>query len=355
MEVNKVNSWEDVISDTYNAEPIVEQEQQEETINTETATIDENVQTIATDDIVNNIPDTNVEEIEQEAQSVTNDTQSATAGMDEDQMFEYLSLKRTNYNEINDVDIMAGFISSENPNWDTDDVEFELEQKYGSALFEEKVDLDEIDKDIYPDEYKEALAWNKDIDRAQKLLKRDAIDKRSELEDLKQNIQLPTSDKNSSSDNKSSVDETEQQKGLSDEQVQYLQKQWLESVERDVPTVNEFKFKMGDEEVSYKVTEDEQKEMVQKMKEFNAEDYLVKRGWVKPDGTADVKKITEDVYILENSEKMFKSGWTQAKASAKMDIIGRDIKNINLSDNNRTYDAKGGNDIYGFGNYVLDL
>ena len=96
MEVNKVNSWEDVISDTYNAEPIVEQEQQEETINTETATIDENVQTIATDDIVNNVPDTNVEEIEQEVQSVTNDTQSATAGMDEDQMFEYLSLKRTN-------------------------------------------------------------------------------------------------------------------------------------------------------------------------------------------------------------------------------------------------------------------
>ena len=359
MEVNKVNSWEDVISDNYNAEPIAEEQEQvtEETI----PTTDETTETEVVEDIEStehvvqqDFVDTNTQQVEQQEEvQQAEEVSSVTSGMNEDEMFEYLSLKRTDYNEINDVDIIAGFISSENPNWDTDDVEFELEQKYGSALFEEKVDLEEIDKEIYPDEYKEALAWNKDIDRAQKLLKRDAIDRRSELEELKQNIQLPTT--TTSNNKSSSVDETEQQKGLSDEQVQYLQQQWLESVERDVPTVNEFKFKLGDEEVSYKVTEDEQKQMVQKMKEFNAEDYLVKRGWVKADGTADVKKITEDVYILENSEKMFKSGWTQAKESAKMDIIGRDIKNINLNDNNRTYDPKGGNDPYGFGNYVLDL
>ena len=366
MEVNKVNSWEDVISDNYNAEPQIPVDEQEQDV----AVVDEAVTTEEEEQEVSNAEDT--EHIaqqgfvdtydnsnEQESSSTEDEQQESSvlnSGMNEDEMFEYLSLKRTNYNEINDVDIVAGFISSENPNWDTDDVEFELEQKYGSALFEEKVDLEEIDKDVYPDEYKEALAWNKEIDKAQKLLKRDALDKRSELEELKQNIQLPTSER-ITSDNKPSVEEANQQeqKGLSDEQIQYLQKQWLESVERDVPSISEFKFKLGDEEVSYKITEDEQKNMVQKMKEFNAEDYLVKRGWVKPDGTADVKKITEDVYILENSEKMFKSGWTQAKESAKMDIIGRDIKNINLNDNNRTFDTKGGNDPYGFGNYVLDL
>jgi hypothetical protein len=363
-EVNKVNSWEDVISDNYNSEPIVEEQLEEavvveDVINDEVIVEDNN---IVTDEAV--IPQ------EQEQEQVIADTVVDTtedvinakedinllnSGMSEDEIFEYLSLKRTNYNEINDVDIVSGIISSENPNWDTDDIEFELEQKYGSALFEEKVNIEEIDKDIYPEEYKEALLWNKQIEKAHKLLKRDAIERRAELEEIKNNIQLPKSSEASFDNNKSSVDATEQQKGLSDEQVQYLQKQWLESVERDVPTISEFKFKLGDEEVSYKVTADEQKEMVQKMKEFNAEDYLVKRGWVKPDGTADVKKITEDVYILENSEKMFKSGWTQAKESAKMDIIGRDIKNINLSDNNRTFDAKGGNDPYGFGNYVLDL
>jgi hypothetical protein len=60
------------------------------------------------------------------------------------------------------------------------------------------------------------------------------------------------------------------------------------------------------------------------------------------------------VYILENAEKMFKSGWTQAKEKAKMDIIGKDIKNINLGSPNTSFDAKGGNP-YDFGDYVLSL
>jgi hypothetical protein len=70
--------------------------------------------------------------------------------------------------------------------------------------------------------------------------------------------------------------------------------------------------------VSYKVTEEEQSQLVQKMRDFNAENYLLDRGWLNQDGTPNVKKITEDVYILENAEKMFKSGWTQAKEKAKM-------------------------------------
>ena len=354
MEVNKVNSWEDVISDNYNAEPEVQQEEQQlnEELSTDvegTSVDDEEleVETGGQQDYSNTEDD---EEEEQQYQE-----QYVQPNLDEDTLYEYLSLKKTDYNEVNDIDIVAGFISSENPNWDTEDIEFELEQKYGSALFEEKIDLEEIDKDIYPDEYKEAIKINKEIDRAQKFLRRDALDKRSELEELKQNIQLPTSERNSDNNVSESSAEDSKDDGLSPEQIQYLQKQWIESVERDVPSVSEFKFKLGDEEVSYKVTQDEQREMVQKMKEFNAESYLVQRGWVKPDGTPDVKKITEDVYILENSEKMFKSGWTQAKESAKMDIIGKDIKNINLGNStNQTFDARG-NDPYGFGNFVLDL
>lgn len=359
MEVNKVNSWEDVISDNYNAEPEVQKEEQE--LNDELSTdvestnVDDEEQEVETgsqQEDSNTEEDDNEEYEEHQQQQYTN-----TADLDEDTLYEYLSLKKTDYNEVNDIDIVAGFISSENPNWDTEDIEFELEQKYGSALFEDKIDLEEIDKDIYPDEYKEAIKINKEIDRAQKLLRRDALDKRSELEELKQNIQLPTSDRNSTDNNvsRTSAEESESDQGLSPEQLQYLQQQWISSVERDVPSVSEFKFKLGDEEVSYKITQDEQREMVQKMKEFNAESYLVQRGWVKPDGTPDVKKITEDVYILENSEKMFKSGWTQAKESAKMDIIGRDIKNINLGGStNQTFDVRG-NDPYGFGNFVLDL
>ncbi len=366
--VNKAASWEDVLSDNYNAEPQAEQTQEtvqptgEETPQAVDAA-GEPVETQQTETVVE--PEAQVEQqeevsspeetiVQEEVQQLSTEQQFNLEGLDEDALYEYLSLKKTDYNTVPDIDVVAGFISSEHPNWDTDDIEFELEQKYGSALFEDKIDLSEIDKEIYPDEYKEAVKINKEIDKAQKLLKRDALEKRAELEELKQNIQLPTSGNKQPDNNVSETSAEETQQGLSQEQIQYLQKQWLDSVEIDVPTVNEFKFNLGDEEVSYKVTEAEQSEMVQKMRDFNAENFLVERGWLNQDGTPNVKKITEDVYILENSEKMFKSGWTQAKEKAKMDIIGKDIKNINLGSPNTSFDAKGGNP-YDFGDYVLSL
>lgn len=361
--VNKAASWEDVLSDNYNAEPQAEQVQE-----TAQPTGEETPQ--ATDAAGNPVEHQEKieeqvgeqqyqapqyeEEDEYEYEEPQYEAPVTLQDLDEDTIYEYLSIKKTDYTAVPDIDVLAGFISSEHPNWDTDDIEFELEQKYGSALFEDKVDLSEIDKDVYPDEYKEAVKINKEIDKAQKLLKRDALEKRAELEDLKQNIQLPISGNKQPDNNVSETSEEETQQGLSQEQIEYLQKQWLDSVERDVPGVNEFKFNLGDEEVSYKVTEDEQQQLVQKMRDFNAEEYLFDRGWVNQDGTPNVKKITEDVYILENAEKMFKSGWTQAKEKAKMDIIGKDIKNINLGSPNTSFDAKGGNP-YDFGDYVLSL
>jgi hypothetical protein len=364
--VNKAASWEDVLSDNYNAEPQAEQVQE-----TEQPTGEETPQTENTTDAAGNPvehqgqTEEQVGEQQYKAPQYEYDEEDeyyepqyeapvALEDLDEDTIYEYLSIKKTNYDEVNDIDVVAGFISSENPKWDTEDIEFELEQKYGSALFEDKIDLSEIDKEIYPEEYKEAVKINKEIDRAQKLLKRDALEKRAELEDLKQNIQLPISGKRSDNNVNEYSAESTQQQGLSPEQIQYLQQQWLDSVERDVPSVSEFKFNLGDEEVSYVVTQDEQAQMVQKMRDFNAETYLLDRGWLNQDGTPNVKKITEDVYILENAEKMFKSGWTQAKEKAKMDIIGRDIKNINLGSPNTSFDAKGGNP-YDFGDYVLSL
>jgi hypothetical protein len=359
--VNKVASWEDVLSDNYNAEPQAEQVQEtvQPTGEENPQAVDasgEPVETQQGETVVQQEEVSSPEEeyVQEEVQQLATEQQFNLEGMDEDALYEYLSLKKTDYSTVPDIDVVAGFISSEHPNWDTDDIEFELEQKYGSALFEDKIDLQEIDKDIYPDEYKEAVKINKEIDKAQKLLKRDALEKRAELEELKQNIQLPTSGNKQPDNNVSETSVEETQQSLSPEQIQYLQKQWIDSVERDVPSVNEFKFNLGDEEVSYKVTEDEQQQMVQKMRDFNAENYLVDRGWLNKDGTPNVKKITEDVYILENSEKMFKSGWTQAKEKAKMDIIGKDIKNINLGSPNTSFDAKGGNP-YDFGDYVLSL
>ena len=369
--VNKVTSWEDVLLDNYNqpaqTEQEVQQEQPQEDAVTEN-TVDANgdpVEQETTDApqieeqpvVQQDEPVVQQQEsVQEDVQQLQNEQPFNLNGLDEDTLYEYLSIKKTDYNQVPDLDILAGKIKSENPGWDNEDIELELESKYGAALFSEKIDLDTIDQDLDPETYKEAIKINKEIERAEKLLRRDAKETRAQLEEIKNNLSLPTSEggKPEHSVEAGGKQETESDE-LTPEQIQYLQQQWLTAVEKEVPSVNEFKFNLGDEEVSYKVTADEQQQLVQKMKEFNAENYLVQRGWVKPDGTPDVKKITEDVYILENAEKMFKSGWTQAKEKAKMDIIGKDIKNINLDNNSpTTFDAKGG-DPYDFGNFVLGL
>jgi hypothetical protein len=362
--VNKAASWEDVLLDNYNQPaPTPQDEQAEQEAVTEN-TVDANGDAVEQQQETTDAPQIEEQEVvqqdepivqQEEVKQLREEPQFNLNDLDEDTLYEYLSIKKTDYNQVPDLDILAGKIKSENPNWDNEDIELELESKYGAALFSEKINLDDIDQDLDPDTYKEAVKINKEIERAEKLLRRDAKETRVQLEEIKNNLSLPT---NNGGKPEHSVEASEKQETQSDEltqeQIEILQQQWRTAVEKEVPSINEFKFNLGDEEVSYKVTADEQAQMLQKMKEFNAENYLVERGWIKPDGTPDIKKITEDVYILENSEKMFKSGWTQAKEKAKMDIIGKDIKNINLDTSQATFDAKASNP-YDFGDYVLSL
>lgn len=366
MEVNKAASWEDVLANNFNAQAQPAQEEtqtQEETSVTEETASEEQVVDAAGEPVAQQEETTQEQEqqvqpetqVQQEVQEeVTTEQQVDLSGIDEQELYEYLTIKNTDYSKISDLDIMAGFIEGENGAWDEEDVQFELEERYGSALFQEKIDLNEIDQELDPEEYKAAVKLNKEIDRAQKLLKRDATQKRLELEEIKSNIKLPISGKQPEDNVKQEAVKAEEPQGPTQEEIERYQQEWIAAVEKEVPTLDEFNFKLGDEDVSYKVTEDEKKQMVETMKAFNAESYLVQRGWVNQDGSPNIKKITEDVYILENNEKMFKSGWTQAKEKAKMDLIGKDLKNIEIGSPGKTFDAKGG-DPYDFGNFVLGL
>lgn len=349
--VNRATSWEDVLNNNFNAPAPVEEtveiiESNEEVVDV----IDE----VVNEEVV--IPQTTQEVSAAVSDLDPNKQALIDAILDgkEDLVYDYFKQKNTDYNQFSDIDVIKTKIANENPGWDADDIELEIESKYGSSLLSEKIDLSEIDKDIYPDEYKDALKINKEIDKAEKLLKRDAKETRIILEDLKNNISLPVSERRTVEKDTVSTENVEASAEYTQEELKKIQADWISAVEKGVPEVSEFKFKLGDEDVSYKITEDEQKQLVDKMKGFNAESYLLDRGWLNQDGTPNIKKITEDVYILENNEKIFRSGWTQAKEKAKMDIISKDIKNINLTQSPNTVDAQGSNQ-YSFGDYVLGL
>jgi hypothetical protein len=349
--VNRATSWEDVLNNNFNAPAPVEETVEVVESNEEVVDV---IDEVVNEEVV--IPQTTQEVSAAVSDLDPNKQALIDAILDgkEDLVYDYFKQKNTDYNQFSDIDVIKTKIANENPGWDADDIELEIESKYGSSLLSEKIDLSEIDKDIYPDEYKDALKINKEIDKAEKLLKRDAKETRIILEDLKNNISLPVSERRTVEKDTVSTENVEASAEYTQEELKQIQADWISAVEKGVPEVSEFKFKLGDEDVSYKITEDEQKQLVDKMKGFNAESYLLERGWLNQDGTPNIKKITEDVYILENNEKIFRSGWTQAKEKAKMDIISKDIKNINLTQSPNTVDAQGSNQ-YSFGDYVLGL
>lgn len=359
--VNKAASWEDVLSNNFNTPaPVEETVDNEQVVETSEAVTEEQPVVTETETVATEVPQEVApivnEEVEAQIDLDPNKQALIDAILDgkEDLVYDYLKQKNTDYNSFSDIDIIKTKLAKENPGWDSEDIQLEIDSRYGSSLLDEKIDLSEIDKDIYPDDYKDAVKINKEIEKAEKLLKRDAKETRAILENEKNNISLPASERRKVEQNKVSEESVEVSAEDNQKELERLQAEWISAVEKGVPEVNEFKFKLGDEDVSYKITEDEQKQLVDKMKVFNAESYLLERGWLNQDGSPNIKKITEDVYILENNEKIFRSGWTQAKEKAKIDIISKDIKNINLNQSPNTFDAKGSNP-YSFGDYVLGL
>ena len=235
----------------------------------------------------------------------------------EDELFNYLSEKRKDYNTMSDYDVVKENIIRSNPNWTEKDIAIELKSKYG--VLSAKKDLSEIDEDIYPDEYKSAVEFNELIEERETILARDAREARRVLDEQKKNIEFPKLTQ-------------EVQNQPTDEEIAEANKQWEAMVVSEVPKISDFKYKLNGEDVVYKITEEERTNLTETMKGFNASEYLSKRGWFDQEGNPNILKISEDVYKLENQGKMIGSVATQIKTATRKEVISRDIKNIDMDD-----------------------
>ena len=235
----------------------------------------------------------------------------------EDELFNYLSEKRKDYEAMSDYDVVKENIMRSNPNWTEKDVAIELKSKYGGLSA--KKDLSQIDEDIYPDEYQKAKEFNEMIEERETILARDAREARRVLDEQKKNIEFPKLTQ-------------EVQNQPTEEEIAEANKQWEAMVVSEVPKISDFKYKLNGEDVVYKITEEERTNLTETMKGFNASEYLSKRGWFDQEGNPNILKISEDVYKLENQGKMIGSVATQIKTATRKEVISRDIKNIDMDD-----------------------
>lgn len=243
--------------------------------------------------------------------------QSLLDGKDSD-VYEYLQKKNKDYNTMSDVDVVKEKLKLDNPTWTAKDIDVEMKYKFGDIPA--KKDLSGIDQTLDPDEYDKAVQFNDSVDQKELLLTREARDGRIALEGTKKNIEFP----------KIAQPEKEEAKQITQEEIDELNRKWDAHVEQEIPKLSDFKFKVGDEEVSYKISDEDKATQTAYMKGFNPEALVKDLGWIDENGNENVLKIAEDVLKLKNIEKIIASAVTQSRVSATKKIVD-DIKNVDLN------------------------
>jgi len=238
----------------------------------------------------------------------------------EDVLLNYLSEKHRDYKKMSDYDAIKANLLKSNPHYSDEDAALKIEMQYGDVV---KIDISTLDPES--EEYAEAVAHNKTVERNQKLLKLDAVEARAALEAAKKEIKLP---------------KIKQQEVVVDNQptpeaIEQGRRDWQAYVDNSIPEVKDFTYKVGDEDVSYQVSDAERKEMSTLLKESSGNQILQELGWVDKEGKQNVSKIAGDVLKLKKMATLISNAYTQGKTAGTKSTVA-EIKNLDLSQNNST-------------------
>jgi len=232
------------------------------------------------------------------------------------------------------------------PDWTPDEIQEEFHSKYS-------VDSD-FDDLLLTDE--EIASKKKQIEKQQKAIareiKKDVREAKDYLQTLKQDISFP--------DILSQVQQAPQQNVNPEEYVnQYLTAQQEEqtkayqqaretfekSVEDGLRSFDGFNVNYKDEDVQFdgkfSLTQEERTQLQDTMKAFDLESFYGNRYY--KEGKYDTKQLAEDIYFLQNRDKVVNSMVTQAVSKAKADLL-KSMKNIDYSNSPRQSAAISSND-----------
>ncbi len=240
--------------------------------------------------------------------------------------------------KMDESDILKLKIAYDYPELTPQEIEEEFASKYG-------IDKD-FDQSLMTDD--EIAAKNKQIEKQEKALarelKKDVREAKDYLQTLKQDISFP--------DILSQFQEQSQQSVNPEEAVsQYLKSQEEEqskvyqqaremyenSIADGLKSFEGFNVNYKDEEVQfdgkYSLSPEEKTQLQNDLKDFDLESFYGPRYY--KDGKYDTKQLAEDVYFLQNRDKIVNSMVTQAVSKAKADLL-KGMKNIDYSSNPRT-------------------
>ncbi len=251
-------------------------------------------------------------------------------------------------NEMSDEDIIKLNMAYKYPELTPQEIEDEFNSKFG---FE-----DDVDTSLMSDE--ELAAHKKKIDRASKAiareLKKNVGEARDYLSSMKQEISFP--------DILSQVQSVQAEKlnpddivneflARQDEEInsQFAEarKQYVSAIEDGLKQLEGFSVNYKDEDVQFdgkfNLTQEDKVGLSNTLKDFDLEEFYGARYF--KDGKYDTKQLAEDIYFLQNRDKVVNSLVTQAVSKAKSDLL-KSMKNIDYNDTPRIGATSTSNDDY---------
>lgn len=141
--------------------------------------------------------------------------------------------------------------------------------------------------------------------------------------------------------------EQQQQNQKDLETAKVAREQFEKALETEFKSFNgyELKVKNGDAEipVNYAIKPEEQSLYKQKVAELNVDDYFGNR-WFNEEGKPKVKQIMDDLYLLENSGKVFQKIANESASKNQVNRI-KEMHNVDISKGSKTTPVKTGSNV----------
>lgn len=240
--------------------------------------------------------------------------------------------------KMDESDILKLKIAYDFPDLSPAEIEEEFASKYS-------IDKD-FDESLMTES--EIAAKNKQIEKQEKAiareLKKDVREAKDYLQSLKQDISFPDILSQFQEQSQQSVNPedvvSQYLKSQEEEQskvYQQAREMFEKSIEDGLKSFEGFNVNYKDEEVQfdgkYSLSPEEKTQLQNDLKDFDLESFYGPRYY--KDGKYDTKQLAEDIYFLQNRDKIVNSMVTQAVSKAKADLL-KGMKNIDYSNAPRT-------------------
>lgn len=237
--------------------------------------------------------------------------------------------------DMSDADVVKMAMEYKHAGLTQEDIQDEFLSKYTAEKPEEPNQDDYLDEESFE---KAQKAYNKELTRyernkksLERQLKLEASESRDYLQSLLKDISLPDIEPA-----QQQSDTAEFEKAAQDHQQ--FRQQYLSSLEKSAADFKDIPFEVSDEGVTlfkgvYQIDDADRQALQKDLAEKNVIDDLLVSRYVKGDNY-DTKQLMEDLYWLNNKDKIVSSVVKQALATAKLEGI-KQIKNVDLNGQHR--------------------